>query len=135
MPRRARVNRRAFLGAAGTLGVGLPFLEGMPERSAFGQSEAPVFGFFICTSCGVAQQSGSEAERFWPTEAGPLTTESMNAFAAERCTGLLAEHASRLLVVKGIKYPYALGGCGHAQGLVQCLTASKPNGLVPRLPR
>jgi hypothetical protein len=128
IPKKARVNRRAFMRAAGTLGVGLPFLEGLPERSAFGQSESPVFGFFICTSCGVVQQSGSDPERFWPTDAGPLTTESMNAFAAERCTGLLAEHASRLLVVKGIKYPYGLGGCGHAQGLVQCLTASKPNG-------
>ena len=84
--KRSRINRRAFLRAAGTAGVGLPFLEGMPERSAFAQSESPVFGFFICTSCGVVQQSGNDPERFWPTEAGPLTTESMNAFAAERCT-------------------------------------------------
>jgi hypothetical protein len=125
---RPRVKRRAFLRAAGTMGVGLPFLEGLPERSAFAQSENPVFGFFIVTSCGVVQQSGGDPERFWPTEAGPLTTESMNAFAAERCTGLLAEHASRLLIVKGIKYPYGSSGCGHAQGLVQSLSSSKPNG-------
>jgi len=122
------INRRAFLRAAGTVAVGLPFLEGLPERSAFAQSAKPVFGFFICTSCGVAQKDGGEAETFWPTAEGALTTASMTAFATERSTGVLADHASRLLIVKGINYPYGISGCGHAQGLVECLTASKPNG-------
>lgn len=124
----SRINRRAFLRAAGAVSVGLPFLEGLPERSAFAQSANPVFGFFICTSCGVAQKDGGDPETFWPTAEGPLTTASMNAFAAERSTGILAEHASRLLIVRGVNYPYGSNGCGHAQGLVQCLTASKPSG-------
>ncbi len=132
-PKRPHVNRRAFLRAAGTLGVGLPFLEGMPERSAFAQAETPRFAFFICTSCGVVQKSGGDPEKFWPTADGPLTTESMQAFAADRCTGILADHAARLLIVRGVNYPYGLGGCGHAQGLVQCLTASKPNGTDNKL--
>lgn len=127
-PNRKRVNRRAFLRAAGTVGVGLPFLEGMPERSAFAQTETPRFAFYICTSCGVVQKSGNDPEKFWPTADGPLTTESMQAFAADRATGILADHASRLLIVRGVKYPYGSSGCGHAQGLVQCLTSSKPNG-------
>lgn len=124
----SRINRRAFLRAAGAVSVGLPFLEGLPERSAFAQSAKPVFGFFICTACGVAQKDGGDPETFWPTAEGPLTTASMSAFAAERSTGILADHASRLLVVRGVNYPYGSSGCGHAQGLVQCLTASKPNG-------
>jgi hypothetical protein len=127
-PNRARVNRRAFLRAAGTVGVGLPFLEGLPERSAFAQSETPKFAFFICTANGVAQADGGEPEHFWPTAEGALTTQSMEAFAADRCTGLLAEHASRLLFVRGINYPHGSTGCGHAQGLVQALTSSKPSG-------
>ncbi len=127
-PVRPRINRRAFLRGAGTVGVALPFLEGAPERSAWAQNENPVFGFFICTSCGVLQKSGSDPERFWPTTEGALTTESMNAFAAERCTGILADYASRLLIVRGISYPHRSSGCGHAQGLVQCLTSSAPNG-------
>jgi hypothetical protein len=127
-PSASRINRRAFLRAAGTLGVGLPFLEGLPERSAFAQDAKPVFGFFICTACGVAQKDGGDPETFWPTAEGPLTTASMNAFAMERSTGILADHASRLLIVRGVNYPYGSSGCGHAQGLVQCLTASKPNG-------
>ncbi|MFZ5893151.1 MAG: DUF1552 domain-containing protein [Myxococcota bacterium] len=108
--------------------MALPFLEGLPERSAYAQSAKPVFGFFICTACGVAQKDGSEPETFWPTADGALTTASMNAFAAERSTGLLADHASRLLIVRGVNYPYGITGCGHAQGLVECLTSSKPNG-------
>jgi len=123
------LNRRAFLYAAGTAGVALPFLEGLPSRSAFAQT--PVnkgFAFFICTAGGVVQQWNNEPERFWPTEVGPLTTESMAEFAAERCTGLLADHAARLLFIKGIDYPAGLSGCGHAQGLTQCLTARPSTG-------
>jgi hypothetical protein len=127
-PPRPRINRRAFLRGAGTVAVGLPFLEGVPERSAWAQNENPVFGFFICTSCGVVQRSGSDPEKFWPTADGPLTTESMQAFAADRATGLLAEYANRLLIVRGVNYPHRSSGCGHAQGLVQCLTSSAPTG-------
>lgn len=123
------INRRAFLYAAGTAGVALPFLEGLPERSAFAQTPLDAgFGLFICTANGVVQKWSNEPERFWPTDFGELTTESMNAFAAERCTGMLADYANRLLIVKGIKYPMGLSGCGHAQGLAQCLTARPTTG-------
>jgi hypothetical protein len=129
-PVRSRVNRRAFLRGAGTVAVGLPFLEGVPERSAFAQNDNPVFGLFVVTSCGVVQKpgGGSDPEKFWPPADGALTTESMNAFAADRCTGILAPHASRLLILRGINYPHRSSGCGHAQGLVQSLTSSQPNG-------
>lgn len=125
---RAFINRRAFLKAAGTTGVALPFLEGLPERSAFAQSETPVFGLFICTANGVVQQYGDEPERFWPSRIGALTTSSMNADSAERCTGILADYADKLLLVRGVNYPARSTGCGHAQGLVQCLTARAPSG-------
>jgi hypothetical protein len=74
------------------------------------------------------QKSGSDPEKFWPTAEGALTTASMQAFAADRATGILADFASKLLIVRGVNYPYGSTGCGHAQGLVQCLTSSKPNG-------
>ncbi len=128
MIRRAKLNRRAFLRAAGTAGVALPFLEGLQSRSAWAQSENPVFGLFICTANGVVQKYASEPERFWPTATGALTKESMEGFAAERCTGLLADYADRLLIVRGVNYPGPLNGCGHAQGLVQCLTARASTG-------
>src|SRR5690606_7710359 len=126
--KRARINRRAFLYAAGTTGVALPFLEGLPERSAFAQNENPVFGFFICTPHGVVQQYGNEPERFWPTQLGALTTAGMEGDASTRCTGLLADYADKLLIVRGVNYPAPPTGCGHAQGLVQCLTARVTTG-------
>jgi hypothetical protein len=101
----------------------LPFLEGLPERSAFGQDEDPRFGFFICGSCGVAQEYSAEPERFWPTDLGPLSVQTMEADSVERCTGLLSEHADKILLVKGIKYPGGTNGAEtHAAGFVQCLT-------------
>lgn len=111
--KRSRVSRRAFLRGAGTIGVALPFLEGLPERSAWAQTENPVFGLFICTANGVVQQWGSEPERFWPTELGPLTKSSMEAFASERCTGILADYADKLLIVRGVNYPAPPSGCGQ----------------------
>jgi Protein of unknown function (DUF1552) len=128
MRRSKGLSRRAFLTGAGTLGVGLPFLEGMPTRSAWAQEEKPVFGLFICTANGVVQKWSNEPEKFWPTAVGPLTSASMQASAADRATGILADHANRLLLVRGVNYPGGPAGCGHAQGLVQCLTASAPTG-------
>lgn len=125
---RIRTNRRAFLRAAGTVAVGLPFLEGLPERSAWAATENPVFGFFICTSCGVVQRGGNDPETFWPTTEGALTQASMEADAAERSTGILAPYADRLLMVRGISYPYRSNGCGHAIGLAQALTAQQWTG-------
>jgi len=49
----------------GTLGLGLPFLEGLPERSAWAQAApGPVFGLFICTANGVVQSFRDEPEKF-----------------------------------------------------------------------
>jgi hypothetical protein len=126
--RRSSINRRAFLHLAGSAGFALPFLEGLPERSAFAQSDNARFGLFICTGNGVVQQWNEEPERFWPTQTGALTTESMNAFADERCTGLLAEHADKLLIVRGVNYANRFTGCGHAAGLAECLTAATLTG-------
>jgi hypothetical protein len=121
--------RRAFLRTVGALGLSLPFLEGLPERSAWAQTpSAPVFGLFICTANGVVQSFRNEPEKFWPTEVGPLTVSGMQAFAADRATGMLADHAAQLTLVRGVKYPFPGNGCGHALGLVQCLTAARPTG-------
>ena len=46
-------NRRAFLTGAGTIAIGLPFLESLPSRSAWAQSNAPVFTFFVVGQNGV----------------------------------------------------------------------------------
>lgn len=129
--REFRPGRRAFLRTVGGLGIGLPFLEGLAERSAFAQDAAaspPSFGMFICTANGVVQAFRQEPEKFWPTELGPLTTAGMQAFAGDRATGLLADYASKLLIVRGVNYPFSNRGCGHALGLTLCLTASQPAG-------
>ena len=128
---KSRPGRRAFLRTIGSLGIGLPFLEGLAERSAFAQAEgepAPTFGMFICTANGVVQAFRQEPEKFWPTEIGPLTTAGMQAFADDRATGLLADYASKLLIVRGINYPFNNRGCGHALGLTHCLTAAQAEG-------
>jgi hypothetical protein len=125
---RSGFNRRAFLRGAGGVAVALPFLEGLPERSAFAAlPSTPVFGFFICTANGVVQKDGADPERFWPMAAGAIDTAKLAA-ATDRCTSILADHAARLLFVRGVNYPNGGTGCGHASGLAQCLTGLAPTG-------
>lgn len=115
---RPRLNRRTFLRGAGGLALGLPFLESLPDRSAWAQSSSPVFSLFICQSCGVVGNG------FWPTETGPLSAATMTGQAAE---GLL-DYASKTLWVGGLKFPQNSNGCGHAQGMCQVLTGTGHNG-------
>ena len=69
---RTTVNRRAFLRAAGTVAIGLPFLEGLPERSAWAAGNAPVFSMFMVAACGVV------GNNFFPATLGPLTQASLD---------------------------------------------------------
>jgi hypothetical protein len=117
--RRKVVNRRAFLYGAGSVAIGLPFLEGLPERSAWAAGNEPVFTFFMCGACGV------EPKRFWPKATGELSGQLGSGQAVDA----LAEQAKNLLIVKGINFPLTgPTGCGHAQGLSQALTGKTPTG-------
>jgi hypothetical protein len=117
-PMRHVVNRRAFLYGAGGIAIGLPYLEGMPERSAWAQTNTPVFSLFICGACGV------EPKRFWPSATGALSTALASG---DKAVNELKEHAANLLIVKGVNFPnQGPQGCGHAEGLVQALTGAKP---------
>jgi hypothetical protein len=117
--RKKTVNRRAFLYGAGGIAIGLPFLEGMPERSAWAQNAQPVFTFFMCAACGV------EPKKFWPSGSGDL--KSM--LSGGKSVDALAPFADNLLIVKGVDFPLTgPTGCGHAQGLAQALTGKSPTG-------
>jgi len=117
-----RVNRRAFLRGAGAVAVGLPFLEGLPERSAWSADSPPVFTMFMVAACGVVGKG------FFPSATGALTQAGL-AGATDKATSVLSPHAENLLFIQNINFP--LGGptgCGHAQGLCQSLTAAPPAG-------
>jgi hypothetical protein len=115
------VNRRAFLRAAGGIAIGLPFLESMPERSAWAQGQAPVFGFMLVAACGVV------GSKFFPTSTGALTADGLRS--SGKAVAALADHAPNLLFVKNLNFPTASPtGCGHVQGLVQSLTGLSSSG-------
>lgn len=119
---RSVLNRRNFLrGAGGAITIGLPFLEGLPERSAWAAGQAPIFSFFMVGACGVV------GGRFFPGQTGALSTSSLES--SGKATAKLAAHASNLLFVRGINFPMnGASNCGHAQGLCQVLTGTGANG-------
>jgi hypothetical protein len=135
-----RVGRRLFVrGAAGVL-VGLPILETFQPRRASAQDLQHRYALFVRQGNGVQQGDvgggnggggdyGSEPDRFWPTKLGPLTTAAMQA-DGDQAVNVLAAHAEKLLIVRGLRYQ-DLGvdaGCGHSGGGLLCLTAAKANG-------
>ena len=115
--RRRGVKRRTFLAGAGGIAIGLPFLESMPERSAWAQDDNPIFTFFLCGANGI------EPKKFFPSSTGALSAASMSGDIG---VAPLADYADNLLILKGINYPGNLTDCGHAQGLVQVLTGVGP---------
>jgi hypothetical protein len=114
------LNRRAFLTGAGTVAIGLPFLESLPSRSAWAADSTPVFTLFVVA------QNGVVGKNFFPSTPGALTTASL-AGATDAATSVLAPHAANLLFLKGINYPNpGPRSCGHAEGNVQTLTGLAP---------
>lgn len=124
------MNRRHVLRGMGGVVVGLPFLEslapGTTTRGAHAATAAvPPFAIFVRQGNGVQQQNDIEPERFWPTALGPLTTATLG----DRAVSELRDHASRLLIVKSIKYPAAFkdSGCAHSGCGNIAMTASPPS--------
>lgn len=116
-----QLNRRRFLRAAGGIAIALPFLESMPDRSAWAQGQAPIFGFMCVAACGVV------GNRFFPANTGALTVDGIKT--SGKAVAALGDHAADLLFVKGINFPVGgPTGCGHVQGLIQSLTGRSPNG-------
>ena len=91
------INRRAFLRGAGTVAVGLPFLEALPERSAWAATAKPVFSLFIVAQNGVVNKS------FFPATTGSLTEATLGA-NKDMATSVLSAHAANLLFIKNINY-------------------------------
>ena len=119
-PTRRSHTRRSFLKGAGAIAVGLPFLEGLPSRSAWAAADTPVFTFFVVGQNGVVNKN------FFPSATGALSTQSL-AGASGAATSILAPHAADLLFIKNIDYPNpGPRSCGHAEGNVQTLTGLAP---------
>lgn len=119
-PQRSRLNRRAFLRGAAGVALGLPFLESLPERSAWAADKPPVFSLFVCAVDGVVPA------RFFPDAFGALTTEGLAA--AGKATSELAAHAKNLLFVRGVRWPANPVSEPHAESLCMALTALPAQG-------
>jgi hypothetical protein len=121
-------SRRAVLKGLGGTAIGLPLLDVFSPRRAQAQAAASnSFALFVVGSNGVAQAYNNlEPDQFWPRTPGNLTREGMMAdLAAKRSTGELAEHASRLLILRGIKLPFRSSGDSHNSADCQILTCQQ----------
>lgn len=117
------LTRRRMLRGLGGVALALPFLEGLaPKKARAQQAVGDGFAVFFRQANGVAQQSGSEPERFFPRALGALTAESM----ADRAVDELSAYRSKLLILKNVNYGSYNWGDGHAAGALHALTARPP---------
>lgn len=125
------INRRRFLRGLGGAAVALPFLESV-RWARPGVAAVPdkrVYSMFIRQGNGVQQAGfGAEPERFWPRTLGTLTRDNLANVNSDRTLSILADHADRLTLVRGTRFPFPGNGCGHSGGLNQCLTAASLTG-------
>jgi hypothetical protein len=125
--------RRILQGVGGAL-IGLPALEALQRRQARG-APAPkrVYTVFMAQANGSVQGTGGDPDRFWPRATGPLNAQTMATTDADRATSELKDHASKLILMKGIGFPFGNPvGCGHSSGCNQMLTAAKLKGSENR---
>lgn len=125
------INRRRFLCGLGGAAVALPFLESVRwgSRANAAPGGTKVYSMFIRQGNG-CQQAGyaNEPERFWPRTLGTLTRDDLANNNADRTLSILADHASKLTLVRGTRFGFPGAGCGHSGGLNQCLTAANITG-------
>lgn len=123
--------RRLFLTGAAGVTVGLPFLETLASKTVRAATpDDPGFVVFMRQGNGCSQalpySDPAEPEMFWPRSLGVLTSASMAA-DSDRATSELSPYAEDLLLVRGVRGALSIGGCGHARGALQALTA-QPTG-------
>jgi len=121
-------SRRAFLIAAAGVTVPIPFLASLSSAEARGHpGDHPLV--VVRAASGVAQRDGELPERFWPRDLGPLTRASLLA-DGDRVVSELADHADRLLMVRGTRFPFKATRELHAGGGNQLLTAARCGPLT-----
>ncbi|MEW5738199.1 MAG: DUF1552 domain-containing protein [Myxococcota bacterium] len=123
-----RLGRRHFLRGVGGAVLALPLFESLVGSKAFAQTTRHRFTIFVRSGNGVVQASSESAERFWPDGAGALTVAGLRDTFADRATSELSAHATRLLMVKNVRLPFARSSCGHAEAIPQVLTAQNHTG-------
>jgi hypothetical protein len=122
-----KVTRRFVLRGIGGAALALPVLESFAGRAGAQEVTAKPFAIFFRQANGVACEQNSqlghrEPERFWPTQPGPLSPETLNGRALDE----LLAHRERLLVVGDVNMTDYDFGDGHARGALQGLTARGP---------
>ena len=122
-------SRRRFLTAATGLAVPIPFLSSIHGcKKATAPAGFPLV--VLRAASGVAQEDGEAPEMFWPRALGPLSRSVLAEENADRIVARLADHADRLLMVRGTRFPFSATRELHAGGGNQLLTAAQCGPLT-----
>lgn len=123
------LSRRRFLTGVGGVTLALPMFESLLPKAAWAQAlTRDRFLMVVRAGNGIVQQGSEVGERFWPRALGALTVADLKTTNADRATSVIGDYATKLLMVKNVRLPFARNSCGHAEALPQVLTAQSHTG-------
>jgi hypothetical protein len=120
MNQRKTIQRRQFLRGVGGVLVGLPALD-VFARHARADAPRKIYGAFMLQQNGAIQGHWDDPDMFWPRAEGKIEKSAMLGIDADRTTSELADHADKLMFVRGLDFHYS---SNHDGGPVAALTGA-----------
>lgn len=120
MNQRKTIQRRQFLRGVGGVLIGLPALD-VFTRKARAESPRKIYGAFMLQQNGAIQGHWDDPDMFWPRAEGKIEKSAMLGIDADRTTSELADHADKLMFVRGLDFHYS---SNHDGGPVAALTGA-----------
>jgi hypothetical protein len=124
MQREKTIQRRQFLRGVGGVLVGLPALDIFMSKVRAAEPRK-VYGAFMLQQNGAIQGHYDDPDMFWPRAEGKIEKSAMLGIDADRTTSELADHADKLMFVRGLDFHYS---SNHDGGPVAALTGSPVRG-------
>ena len=103
MNQRKTIQRRQFLRGVGGVLIGLPALD-VFTRKARAESPRKIYGAFMLQQNGAIQGHWDDPDMFWPRAEGKIEKSAMLGIDADRTTSELADHADKLMFVRGLDF-------------------------------
>ncbi|HET6281684.1 MAG TPA: DUF1552 domain-containing protein [Polyangia bacterium] len=134
---RKHFGRRRFLKGLGGAVIGLPALD-VFQSPVWAQSAAPtkkIYSALLMQHNGSVIGTNGEADRFWPTSIGPLTTAILAGADSTQAISEMKDYASKIVAIRNVDFKYSgdhnggppAGSCGSPirQGGVQTMPATE----------
>lgn len=102
-----KIARRRLLQGTGGVLLGLPLLDIFTRQASAQAAGSKIYSVLMLQQNGAIQGHGGDPDMFWPRATGALSSATMSGADADRATSALSDHASSLMMVRGLDFHYS----------------------------